>query len=305
MFKCGPLGGYLLNTYRARHGMGYVNVAHDDPDANSFMLFGGGEFLAESDRYSGQKRSANLNTILVNGVGQTVPGRDEGGTWSQPGGDMSRMAVVCGRAVNGRHLGIEGEASGAYAPNPRGVRRPALDRYRRALLWAEGRYLLVLDDIRAPSAVDVDWLLQSGQVRVGADQRYELVKGAATCPLQVAATAPLAASVVDSPADNKTKPLGWKQLRLRANTTALRLASVYDLWARGGLTVTLTADGADHAVVTVRGDGGIADRWDWAAGAGRLDPSRIVGQDGAGQPLLTMGEAEPQTLALLAAVAAK
>ena len=301
MFRCGPLGGYLLNRYRAGRNMAYVNVAHDDPDANSFILFGGGEYLAETDRYSSRKRSANHNTILVNGVGQTVPGRDEGGVWSQPGGDMSQMAVVVGRAASGRNLGVEGEAGAAYSPNPRGVKRPALDRYRRAFLWVEGRYVLVLDDIRAPSAVDIDWLLQSGQVNVGTDSRYELVKGQARCALQVAATQPLSASVVDSPADNKGKPLGWKQLRLHANTTALRLASVYDLWGRGPLTVTLAADAPGHAVVKVSGAGGLADTWDWTAGAGRLDPSTIVGSDAAGAVLLKLAEAEPATKALLSA----
>ncbi len=261
--------------------------------------------MAESDRYSAAKRSANLNTILVNGTGQTNPGRPEGGVWSQPGGDMSRIAVVTARDEQGANLGIEGEAAGSYPANPRGGNpRPALERYRRSFLWVAGRYLLVLDDVRAPQPVDLDWLLQSGSVTAGADLRFVLQKGEARCPLQVAATQAVTASVVDSPADNKKTLLGWKQLRLRANTQAIRFASVYDLWGRGDLTVTLQADGADHATVKVTGRGGVNDTWTWTAAKDRFGPSTIAGQDGGGQGLLTLSTPENETLALLAEVQA-
>ena len=56
MFKCGPMGGYKSNAWRPTHmdGQGnlpYLNVAHDHPDANSFIVLGDGEYLAETDRY--------------------------------------------------------------------------------------------------------------------------------------------------------------------------------------------------------------------------------------------------------------
>jgi len=302
MFKCGPYGGYLLNKFSHANGNKYVNVAHDDPDANSFILFKDNEFVAESDRYSAAKKSANLNTILVNGLGQINRGRTEGAQWSQPGGDMSMGAVITARDEQGASLGIEGEASGNYIANPKQGQRPALDRYRRSFLWVDGRYLLVLDDIRSPQPVDIDWLLQSGTVTAGQGGRFVLQKGEATCPLMIAVTEQVTPSVVDSPADNKNKPLGWKQLRLRANTQAIRFASVYDLWGKGNLTITLQADGPDHAVVKVTGGGGINDTWDWTAGTGKFGPSTIVGNDGTGQSLLTLDTPEAETAALLQAI---
>ena len=301
MFKCGPFGGYKLNEYRHRNAMKYVNVAHDDPDANSFQVFTGGEMVAETDRYSKHKRSANYNTILVGGAGQVVAGRPEGGGWSQPGGNMSEMAVVTARAHKGNHVAVEGEAAGSYLANPRkGPKRPALDRFRRTFIWVEGKYLLVLDDIRAPQAVDVAWLMQSGKVQTAdaAAHRYVLTKGKASCPFQVAATEAVASEVVDSPADGRGKPLGWKQLRLKANTAAIRLASVYDPWHKGHLTVTLAADGADHATVTVSG-ADINDTWDWTCGKGRLGPSTVVGKTSGGQEILTLSEPEPETRKLI------
>ena len=58
----------------------YVNVAHDHPDANSFIIFGDGDYMAETDRYPLKpgKLSTGHNTILINGLGQAVQGRSEG-----------------------------------------------------------------------------------------------------------------------------------------------------------------------------------------------------------------------------------
>lgn len=301
MFKCGPFGGYKLNEYRHREGMKYINVAHDDPDANSFLLFADGEMVAKTDGYSKHKKSSNYNTILINGAGQVVAGRPEGMGWSQPGGDMSQMAVVTSRAQKGKNIAVEGEAAGSYLANPRkGPKRPALDRFRRTFLWVEGKYVLVLDDIRAPKAVDVAWLMQSGDVKIAdaTGHRYVLTSGKAECPFQVAATEAVTGEVVISTADVRGKSLGLKQLQLKANTAAIRLASVFDPWHKGDLSVTLSTDGADRATVTVTGSG-INDTWNWTAGQGRLGPSKIVGTTAAGAEIITMNQEEPETRELI------
>jgi hypothetical protein len=307
MFKCGPFGGYELNRFRQRHGMRYVNVAHDDPDANSFQLFADGAMLAETDRYSNRKRSANHNTILVNGAGQVAAGRPEGAGWSQPGGDMAQMAVVTAYACSSSAVAIEGEAAGSYLADPRdGPKRPALDRFRRTFVWIEGRYILVLDDIRAPEPVDIAWLLQGPELKAvdATARRYALAKGSASCPVQVAATEALAAEIAASPADDRGKPLGWQQLQLKAKTAALRLASVYDPWHRGDLSVSLQADSADQAAVTVAGPD-LRDAWEWTAGEGRFGPSRLTGRDTAGREIVALREPEPQTRQLLDRIAAE
>ena len=81
----------------------------------------------------------------------------------------------------------------------------------------------------------------------------------------------------------------------------MRLASIYDPWHKGELTVALAADTPDHATVTITGPD-LEHTWDWTAGEGRLGPSRVVGQDADGGGIVTLNEAEPQTRELLEAI---
>jgi hypothetical protein len=286
MFKCGPLGGYSLNRFRAAHNNVYINVAHDDSDANSFVLYGRGELLAETDRYSKSKKSANHNTVLVNGVGQTVQGRPEGNVFNQPGSsDMSQMAVVTAWKDAGAALVVEGEAAGAYPALAKPAARPSLERFRRAVAWVKGDYVLVLDSLKAPQEVEYTWLLQGAKLDAvdAAAGRYRLAKNAASCDVQVVSLPAFAAKVGNSPADDRGTPLGWKQLQATVKAPAVRFASVYDAWARGNLKVAQSVEG-DTVKVEVEGPG-FKDTWTWAAPAERFAPSPLKAER-AGKGLL-------------------
>ncbi|MGI5869753.1 MAG: hypothetical protein ACOX9C_09980 [Kiritimatiellia bacterium] len=282
MFRCGPLGGHTLNKFRNENDFRYINVAHDDPDANSFILFAGSKALAETDRYSRSKKSANYNTILVNGIGQEALGRPEGGVWTQPAvgkTDMTTMACLTAWKQTPAVTVIEGEAAGSYlALNDarRGASRPALERFRRTFIWVEGKYILVLDDIRAPSEVAYDWLMQGPDLVIDdeAGLRFRLVNGAVECPFQIASTTPLQIKLRKSPADDRGKPLGWRQLVASATTPSLRMASVYSPWG-GTRAVKLEAVSADTAKVVVSDNGVVTDTWLWASAKTATSPSLL------------------------------
>lgn len=287
-FKCGPFGGYDMNRY-AQETRSYVNVAHDDPDANEFLIAMGGELVVTTDGYSQRKASRNHNTILINGTGQMSKGRPEGGVWSQPavGASMTEMGVITAWRDAGDIVAVEGEASGSYLAHDdkkTGVSRPALDRYRRTFLWVKDGYILVLDDIRAPQAVDIDWLVQGEQLEAADESKGRFLLRAKTqsCAFQVAADKPLSFVLQDSPADNRGKALGYRQLKASANAASLRVAGVYNPWQRQGLSVRLEAGRSpDEAVVLVEG-AGIKDRWEWKAGADRFTASTIKGARAGG-----------------------
>ena len=272
LFKCGPFGGYALNKFRNDRDFSYINVAHDDPDANSFILYADGGYFAESDRYSQGKMSANLNTILVNGKGQLVQGRKENTVWWQPANgqyDMSTIANITAVKQTDAFNIVVGEAGGSYI-EVKG-KRPALERYRRALVFAKGDYVLVLDDIRAPEAVHIDWLMQGPKLNPvnEGEGRYVLVnqKGV-ECAFQLKTNVETNNKIVISSADTKKKRgqkernvLGWKQLQARARTDQLFTASVYDLYGKK-LSVELDASNPKKVLVTVTGDK-IHDTWTW------------------------------------------
>jgi len=289
MFKCGPPGGYRLNAWRetaktAEGKLPYINVAHDQPEANTFTLFADGDFVAETDRYplNPGKLSTGHNTILINGIGQIPQGRAEGEAWWQPSSnDMTKMGVITAWKDSGEVVVIEGEASGsycAYTDRKTKATRPDLDRYRRAFIWVKGSYVLILDDVRSPSPVDVTWLIQGAKLETvdGAEGRYRLSKNKAQCEFQLVADSPLQAKMGVSTANDHNKLLNWQQLQAGTNAAAVHFASIYDPWHHNDLRVKLVPEGKDKVTVTVTGKG-ISDTWEWQAGAGKFEAGTIRG----------------------------
>ena len=280
-FKCGPFGGYRLNEYRNQNDFKYINVAHDDPDANSFIVINDNEYLAETDRYSSAKRSSNYNTILINGMGQMTEGRPEPQGFSQPGGgDMTKMAVITAWKDAGDVVMVEGEAAGSYlafTDKKAGKSRPALDRFRRTFVWVKGGYILVLDDIRAPQPVTISWLMQGGKLETidaGAG-RYRLSKNNAHCDFQLLCDAPVKTECVTSTADHRGTTLGWQQLHANTETTATRFVSVFDPWHR---QLKLAVAGEK---ITVTGPS-FTDTWQWKPAIGKFDASSLHGTRAGG-----------------------
>jgi len=279
MFRCGPFGGYTLNIYAQTTASKYVNVAHDDPDANAFTFGIGGEMLAVTDGYAHSKASRSHNTILINGLGQMTLGRKEGEVWSQPGGDMTKMAVVTAWRNTGDIVAVEGEAAGsylAYTDKKEGKSRPALDRFRRTYLWVNGDYILALDDVRAPQEVEVSWLMQGPKLEAmsQSDGRFSLISATKSCPFQVVSDHPLTYRIQDSPAENKGTPLGYKQLCATAKVSAIRIASIYNPWQKKNLSVKIDPLSGEEANVTVEGEG-FNDVWNWKAATGQFAPSTL------------------------------
>ncbi len=292
MFKCGPLGGYKLNEYRKTYSengrLRGVNVAHDDPDANSFIIWSNGALVAETDRYSAHKQSSHHNTILINGMGQMVPGRMEPQMWSQPGpDDMQQMAVVTAFKDAGDVVVCEGEAAGSYLAikeTPKNTSRPALDRYRRIFIWVKGSYILVLDDIKAPEAVDITWLMQAPKLTRQGDKdlKFELQHKDAACGMQInqIGNVELNPVIGESPADNHRQGLlGWQQLQMKSHTDALKLATLMTPWGGDYKVTTKAAYGSVQ--ITVTGNN-INDTWQWTPAKGKFDPSSLKGNRNGG-----------------------
>ena len=282
MFKCAPYGGWLLNRYRNENGFQYVNVAHDDPDANSFEIYARGSRLAMNDPYATKKLSSSQNTILVDGKGQI----GEGEHWTQPGRggvrDMTQTAWVTTWKDAGEIMVMEGEAGGSY---------PDLVRYRRTMIFVRGKYVLLLDDIRAKKPVELTWLVQGKEAAIIDEKsnRFGLADGATRMDFQMVSSSPVVAKVVTSTAEDKGKSMGWKQVQIATRGQAWATATVFDAWGRGKLEVTMGAS-AGRAVITVSGPG-FSDTWTWAQATNAARPAGLEAKLHGGKTL-TVGQAD-------------
>ena len=203
--------------------------------------------------------------------------------WSQPATgktDMASMAYITGYEAGDDVVVIEGEASGsyrAYRDRKTGMSRPGLDRFRRMFVWAEGRYVLVIDDVRAREPVEITWLMQAP--RLIADDvrghRYTMSCEGATIGFQVASSAQVRGAIIEGTADNRGRSLGWQQLQLTGRGDSLRFFSVYDVWGKGGVVLSGWGEGAEAATIRIQGSG-IDDGWSWQAGPDNQSAGTIV-----------------------------
>ena len=255
MFKCGPYGGYMLNKF-ARGGGNYVNVAHDDPDANMFEIYTHGETVATDDGYSEKKLTSGHNTILVNGLGQ----KGEGEEWTQPYSGMERAGMMVAFKDAGPVVVAEGEAGGAYS---------GLSRFRRTFIWVKSRYVLVLDDIRAlNNNTEITWLVQSPGIEQadGGKNRFTLSNGRAHCAVKVAADQPFEARIGTSTAQHRGKSMDLKQLQVKAKAKRWRVIALFDPWNHERIDMKVEGEGSDGLSIRVKGPS-FDDRWQWQCAA--------------------------------------
>ncbi len=185
-FKCGPYGGYKLNEFAWHTGkQTYVNVAHDDPDANSFALAMAGDLIFHPGVYSMPKRTETISSILIDGKGQI----NEGSSYTQPvmDTDMRTLSYLTSwkNGESGRII-VEGEAGKAY--------KDQLKHFRRSVIWMPGDYILILDDIAALQKRAITWtgITEKGQLLdVATGTGTASGAGGKTVPFQIVADAPL------------------------------------------------------------------------------------------------------------------
>ncbi|NLX59808.1 MAG: hypothetical protein GXY74_12045 [Phycisphaerae bacterium] len=283
-FKCGPYGGYKLNEYRHAHPgpngkPHYINVAHDDPDANSFALGLDGDLLFHPGNYATKKMTETANTITVDGKGQV----GEGDAYTQPVRDldMRTLSYLTGwKEAEGGCVIVEGEAANAY---------PALKHFRRTAAWVPGQYILLLDDIRADGRHTITWRGAAEMAELDGGEAGRCAVGTASgkrVECQVLANRKVAGTVGDIRFAGRWTQLNMKQLRFELETDRVKFACLLDPW-KTKAAMTLKEDG-DTVTLTVRGNG-FEDVWTWKPARDLETPSRVSGTRD-GRPLAALTE---------------
>lgn len=167
-FKCGPFIGHeAVRRFSYDPGGGHVH-----PDANHFVIFGGGEWLLRDDGYRA-KWTGQHNTLLVDGKGQLGEGQQwfDGSRALRAGARPRVLRADAGAALDV----ITGDAAAAY-PDSLG-----LTRFVRHLLYLKPDVLLVLDDIAADGerSLELRFHPESSDVAAAGNAAF-LVRGRGT-----------------------------------------------------------------------------------------------------------------------------
>lgn len=171
-FKCGPMGGHRINETRGTeysHYTDYVNVAHDDPDAGTFLLFSKGSFLTTGDGYEKiAKVTQNHSTFIVDD--ETQAGGGAG--WGQPKSPDQYAWQKDVFAANNRVV-FTGDMTGVYTD---------MQKLERTFVSHKAGYILIYDQARSNSAGRTfEWRLQTtGDLNGLGDQTYKVEKGNAS-----------------------------------------------------------------------------------------------------------------------------
>lgn len=188
VFSCGPPGGHLMQQKKEAGVTTYINVAHDHPDQNSFVLWAHGQMLAMDDGYPKDKKvSAAHNTVLIDGQG----GPQEGTGWYQPF-PYDQTAFLRDVVRSGATAVASGDASRLYTKGKR---------FLRHFAFVEGQYVLLIDDLAGEAAGDhdFDWRLHSdGSWTKVAGNHFRLTKGTDGAGLEVRFAAPAAAQLTST-----------------------------------------------------------------------------------------------------------
>lgn len=282
MFKCGPYGGYKLNEYRNTNDFHYVNVAHDDPDANTFSIAMDNELVVHPGTYFSRKWTANHNTILVNGKGQI----GEGSQYTQPvpETDMTTLSYLTSwkKGDDGRII-VEGEAGNAY---------PDLKQFRRTAIWLPQDYILILDHVAAEGEQEINWVAYADNAQFddpAAGKGHLKTQDGDPLKYQIFSNRQLEASIDYYQFYGRFFHLLMNRTQFDATAESVRYATIFDPWKRGDLE--LTFDDQDGKVtLTVKGKG-IDDTWSWTPSSDLQTPSTITGKRN-GQPLIALTPAD-------------
>jgi hypothetical protein len=228
-FKAAPGGGHraweTAERFRRERGWDTLNAGHHHPDAGGFVLASHGAFLAVDCGYSGAKRAAEHNVVLVDGQGWAGEGRYNVYR-DLPFTAQPRLRDV---AVTGGWVHAVAESAAMFDP-ALGVRR-----VDRTLVVTPAGRLVLLDRLEAGEPREWTLLVHSDWPAEFADGRLAIRSGPAQAWLTLLAPGDVGIEQVDTPVEaNPTA--STPSLRITKTLRTLRVTT-----SRRSEAVLLTA----------------------------------------------------------------
>lgn len=179
-FKCGTPNGLKAwhsgQALNHRYDWQTISAGHDHPDANSFIIIKGDDYIAVDEGYSKAKLTKHHSALLIDGRGQYADGaynifRQADETW---GARLEDVFDFDG------YVYARGEAARAYHPELK------LRQFTRETLFLDGAAVVLKDTIASDDRHEYQWLLQTDVPAVKTGRRtYAITSGKTACALHV------------------------------------------------------------------------------------------------------------------------
>ncbi|MEO1235058.1 MAG: heparinase II/III family protein, partial [Myxococcota bacterium] len=228
-FKSGPPEGHATLKRRAQMPDWHLSSGHAHPDANSFILVSGGEYLTGDSGYSGVPRTDQHNTVLVDGHGQRFTEEGHNAFRGADYAQLNRIRLDV-KSLGPKGVHAVGDATFAY-PSQLGLRRFTRE------LRLEGNAVTLVDRLEADGAQTFTSLFHSdGPISVGSDGSIQTRRGERTLRIAVQSDQELSTEVEPnwmtgpgrpgSVQKGKRESRGYRaRVRNAAKTKALTLTS--------------------------------------------------------------------------------
>jgi hypothetical protein len=147
-FKSGPPEGHHAEALLRQFPDWRLSSGHAHPDANSFIIFAGGQYLTGDSGYAGVPLTEHHNTLLINGKGQGQEGDGHDAFAGVPYELLNRIRIIDVK-VEPDQISVRGDATAAYLPNL------GLQRFVREFVYRPASGFTISDEVEAakPSVI--------------------------------------------------------------------------------------------------------------------------------------------------------
>jgi Heparinase II/III-like protein/Domain of unknown function (DUF4962) len=158
-FKCGPPEGHHTEASLQQFPDWRLSSGHAHPDANSFIIFAGGQYLTGDTGYAGLPMTEHHNTLLIDGKGQAKEGLGHDVFADVPYEQLNRIRISEVK-VEQNQVSVRGDATAAYGSEL------GLKKFVREFVFKPGSGFTVSDEVETATPAVFTFLLH-------ADKRFE------------------------------------------------------------------------------------------------------------------------------------
>lgn len=163
-FKCGPPEGHHTEAMLREFPDWRLSSGHAHPDANSFIIFGRGQYLTGDSGYAGVPLTEHHNTLLVNGKGQGKEGSGHDAFAEVPYDLLNRIRIVEVKVEQNQVI-VRGDATAAYLPEV------GLKKFVREFVYRPEAGFTVSDEVETTRPSVLTLLLHADNSVVKVDQK--------------------------------------------------------------------------------------------------------------------------------------